>query len=335
MIINTSKKIKKVSYNQVNIPSGVDVSNVTATKSDVLGGKLIVDNNGNIQTGTIQTYTDATSRTSNGTFSTANKYLTSDLTVNVNGSGQIYRHINPTIIRVTTINANTTIRINYKTKIIHLFNWGDGSSVSETNSNNSYTYKSHTYSTAGTYNIIISPKTTGNNSWLLTDSNESNDLITFDEYMFNQSPSSSFGLNVSIIVGDGVAFYRDALSYCSSISTLDLTNMNSLLENRSKGNYYTFKTLPTYLCQYSTIYHLVLGSGIKTLTESCFRYSTVYDMIILDARTSGSNAGIISISTANALPTTITGHIYIHNFKLNTYKQASNWSSKSSYMIGY
>ena len=335
MAINTTKKIKRVSYNQIEIPSGADVSNANATINNVLGGKRFVDGNGNIQAGKIPTYTGVTSRTSNGTFSTTNMYLTSDLTVNVNGSGQIYRHANPTIIRVTTVNANTTIRIRYKTRIVHLFNWGDGSNASETDSDNSYTYKEHTYSTAGTYNIIISPKTTGNNSWSLTSSNESNDLITFNEYMFGQSSSSYFGLNVSIIVGDGAAFYRNALSYCSSISTLDLTNMNSLLENRSKSTYYTFKTLPTELCRYSTIYHLVLGSGIRTLTESCFRYSTVYDMIILDARTDGYTTGVISISTANALPTTITGHIYIHNFKLNTYKNASYWSSKSSYMVGF
>ena len=68
-----------------NLQEGTDVSDTTATASDVLSGKDFYLANGTKTTGTIPTYSGSTTITQNGTVSTSGKYLTSDITVNVSG----------------------------------------------------------------------------------------------------------------------------------------------------------------------------------------------------------------------------------------------------------
>ena len=72
-----------------NLQEGTDVSDTTATASDVLSGKDFYLANGAKTTGTIPTYSGSTTITQNGTVSTSGKYLTSDITVNVSGGGTI------------------------------------------------------------------------------------------------------------------------------------------------------------------------------------------------------------------------------------------------------
>lgn len=62
---------------------GIDVSDADATASDVLSGKTFYAGNKTQKTGTIQTYSGATTITQNGTVATASKYVSNDITVNV------------------------------------------------------------------------------------------------------------------------------------------------------------------------------------------------------------------------------------------------------------
>lgn len=343
MSINTSKKIKRVSYNQTDIPSGVDVSNVTATRDDTLLGKRIVDSNGNIHTGTIQTYTGVASRTSNGTFATANKYVTSDLTVNMNSADYIYRHLNPTIIRIDlraiTSTTSITIKIKQASSGAKAFtmNWGDGTQETISTSTSTQT-KTHSYSVPGIYSIAFSPTNQNDNRFLLTNSDETKEILTFDSYMFGQSSGSHFTYPVSIYCGDSTWFGGNSLSYCDYIEVLDFTKMNSLLERSSSGSiesaYFTQDFLASDLCRFSTIWTLIIGNGINELKSGCFNNSVAWDIIIVDARGTGKSTAPITI-TSSSLPTTIYNKIHINHLRLSTYQNATNWSAKSSYMIGY
>lgn len=66
-----------------DITTGIDISDTTATASDVLSGKDFYLANGTKTTGTIQTYSGNSTITSNGTISTNGKYMNTDLTVSV------------------------------------------------------------------------------------------------------------------------------------------------------------------------------------------------------------------------------------------------------------
>lgn len=62
-----------------------DVSDTTATASDVLSGKDFYLANGTKSSGTIETYSGSTTVTENGTIATNGKYMNSDISVNVQG----------------------------------------------------------------------------------------------------------------------------------------------------------------------------------------------------------------------------------------------------------
>lgn len=64
---------------------GLNLSNANATTNDVLSGKTFYAGNNTLKTGTIQTYSGATTVTENGTLETAGKYVESDITINVSG----------------------------------------------------------------------------------------------------------------------------------------------------------------------------------------------------------------------------------------------------------
>ena len=340
MSINTSKKIKKVSYNQVDVPSGADISNVDAVRSDVLIGKRMVDANGNIHTGSIPKMAGGT-KTSNTTLSTANKYLTSDVVISVNGAGQIYRHLNPTIIEVTTTSANEQISIKVErgdtnaVRTSFYLGWGDGSNKESIATSNASTTLTHTYSTAGTYEIVLAPQTFTYNRWLLTSARESGTILYFSSYTFGQSDASHFTKEIKIFMGDSVGFRDAAFGFCDNIKVLDFSNMNSLLEQTTpSANYYTQKDLPSTVFGVCNIGTLILGSGIKSIGSGCFVNSTVQNMIIKDARSSGGSTAVITATDQYSLPT-ITGKISINSVKISDYRSASYWSAKSSQMVEY
>lgn len=334
MTINTNKKIKKVSYNQVDIPSGVDVSNVTATRNDVLPSKKFIDSNGNIHTGQIQTMAGGT-KTSNQTISTANKYLTSDIVINVNPAGLTYRWINPTIIRVTTTTSNQKIELWFseiKSATLGI-NWGDASSRATVATGTNNQKAEHTYSTAGTYNIVLLPNNINRTTLSNSLENESSGYYyRFDDLCFNQNNNNHFTPVIEIFLGDYAWFDSDAFSYCDNLKTLDFSNLNSLLEAPS-GSYKKSYTLPD-IAKYSTISNLVLGTSIFALGSQCFRYSTINTIIIKDTRTTGSNTSIITYGS-DAFTTGNITRILIPNQKLSNYKNGSGWSSMSSKMYAY
>jgi len=347
MAINTSKKIKKISHNQVNIPSGADVSNVTATRNDVLPSKKFVDSNGNIHSGQMPIYTGVSSRTSNGTFSTANKYVTSDLTIRVDASHYIYRHLNPTIIRIDL--RNVTMPYTMKLYIYQpssgsracYINWGDGADNSPTSVSSSFRdYKSHTYTTQGIHTIIITPQDQGDNRFLLDSSREEIDMMTFGTSgstgIFGQTSSSHFTIPVSIYCGDSAWFKPYSLSYCDNIEVLDFTNMNSLMEQQVTSNtkYFTQDFLADNLCRNSIVWSLIIGSGINEFKSNCFRDTNVWNMVVIDARGTGISTTPITVGSQYTLPT-VVGKILISHLRLDRYKSASYWSAKSSQMFGY
>ena len=339
MAINTTKKIKKVSYNQTEIPSGVDVSNVNATRGDILGGKRFVDENGNVQAGKMLTYDGSTSRTTNGTFSTANRFLTTDLTVNVNAGNLIFRYINPTIIEITTTSSNESISIKFSrassssNRVEFYLGWGDGSSKATIPTSSATTTLSHTYSTAGTYEIVLAPTTYTNSRFYLAASKQNNDILLFSQDTFGQSNSSHFTKKIKIIVGDCVGFEQRAFGWCDNIEVLDFSSWNSLLEK--SDTYYTQKAIPSYTFGVCNIGTLILGNSIFSIDDGAFVSSTVNNIIIKEPRSSGMNANPITAGGSNALPATINGKISINTLKLNAYQNASYWSAFSSKMVEF
>lgn len=323
-----------------DIQTGTDVSDTTATAGDVLSGKDFYLADGSKTTGTIATYTGSTSRTSNGTFSTANKYLTSNLTVSVDGAGQIYRHLNPTIIRLNLTNASANTSITIKIKQFSsggrafTMNWGDGTQDTISTSTSTQT-KTHTYSLQGVYSIVFSPTNQSDNRFTLTNTDESADMLVFDEYMFGQSSNSPFGYPVSIYCGDSTWFASNSLSYCTYIEVLSFENMSSLLEQTTPNQkYFTQDYLAEEMCKNSTIWTLILGNSVSELKGACFNGCTVWDMIIIDARGTGKSTAPITVASSTTLPT-IVNKIHVNHLRLNSYQGASYWSAKSSQMIGY
>ena len=340
MAINTTKKIKKVSYNQIEIPSGADVSNVNATRGDVLGGKRFVDENGNVQAGKILTYEGVTTRTSNGTFATANTYLATNLTVDVDGAGTIYRYLNPTIIEVTTTSSNESMSIKFSrassstNRVAFYLGWGDGSGKVAISTSNATTTLSHTYSTAGTYEIVLAPQTYANNHLSLSSSKQNADILLFSQDTFGQSDSSHFTKKIKIFAGDCVGFEQRAFGWCDNIEVLDLSNYNSLLD-KANSTYYTQRAIPSYTFGVCNIGTLILGNSIFIIDDGAFVSSTVNNIIIKEVRSSGATTTPIVVGGPYALPATLNGKISINSLRLSAYQNASYWALVSSKMVEF
>lgn len=336
---NTSGLINPQDF-ESEISGLTDVSDTTAIAGDVLSGKDFYLADGTKASGTIETYSGATTRTANGTFSTANKYLATNLTVNVNGASQIYRHLNPTIIRIDLRNVTMPYTMHIYIRQggngrAFTMNWGDGSSPETISTSTSTQNKTHQYTSQGIWTIVFSPTDQDKNRFLLTSSFEVQDMLTFDSYMFGQSSNSHFAIPISIYCGDCTQFRSNALSFCDNIEVLDFTNRNSLLEKSvATSAYYTQNTLATDLCRSSIIWTLIIGSGINEFKGNCFNGSQVWNMIIIDCRGAGISNTPITIPSSSTLPT-INGKILINHLRLSRYKSASYWSEKSSYMFGY
>ena len=213
-------------------------------------------------------------------------------------------------------------------------NWGDDSSRATVATGTNAQKAEHTYSTAGTYNIVLLPENINRTNLSTSLENESSGYYyRFDDLCFNQRDNNHFTPVIEIFLGDYAWFDSDAFSYCDNLKTLDFSNLNSLLEAPS-GSYKKSYTLPNYIAKYSTISNLVLGTSIFTLGSQCFRYSTINTIIIKDTRTTGSNTSIITYG-GDAFTTANVTRILIPNQKLSNYKNGSGWSSMSSKMYGY
>lgn len=346
MSINTNKKIKKISYNQTNIPVETDLSNVSVTSADVLADKTFVDSSGNFHKGKMRVYNGTTTLTGRSqTIYTANTYLTSNISSSVsisNPASYLRRHLNPTIIRIdlrnVTLPYTMTIKLrNVSSKNPKEFkiNWGDGSDSETISTSTSTQTKTHSYTAYGVWTIVFTPTSQDYNRFYLGETPESSDMLTFDQFMFGQSANSPFAIPISIYFGDCIGFRAEALSYCTAIETLDFANMNSLLEDYSvRERYYTQKSLVDGLCRNSIIWTLIIGSGIGSFGSNCFNGTAIWNMVVIDARGTGLSTTPINVPNNNTLPT-INGKILINHLRLDRYKQASYWSAKSSQMIGY
>lgn len=336
---NTSALINPQDF-ESEISGLTDVSDTTAVAGDVLSGKDFYLADGTKSTGTIQSMAGGT-KTSNTTLATSGKYLTSDVIIRVNASNYIYRHLNPTIIRIDlrSVTMPYTLKLYFRqgdNGVSSYINWGDGSSPTSVSASFS-DYKSHQYTTQAIYTIVVSPQSQNNNRFLLNNSAEQNDMITFNEYMFGQSSNSHFTIPISIYCGDSAWFRPNSLSYCDNIEVLDFTNMNSLMEQQvtSNNKYFTQDLLAANMCRHSNISTLIIGSGVNRLGGGCFNGTTVFNIIVIDARGTGISTATITLDDNYSLPTTINGKILIKEFRLNAYKSASRWAAKSSIMYAY
>lgn len=240
--ISTSGKYVASDITVGAIPNNYkDTTNADATAGDILYGKVAVNGSGDV-TGTIQTYSGATTITENGIVATAGKYLTSDLTVSVSGGSQ-----NPNI-EILTQDSNgypLTLKTNNYTKIpgymFSNYSWSisRGSfwvNVTDIQLNSGITdigiYAFYYCYGLTSINIPNGVTRIRQNAFAncsnLSSVSLPNTLTTIDTSAFSSCTSLT-----SIVIPNSVKYLRQAVfSSCSNLSSVTLSNTLGTIENQ-------------------------------------------------------------------------------------------------------
>ena len=233
--------------------------------------------------------------------------------------------------------------------------WGDGSST-ETFADTGNQNTTHTYAAAGTYEITLNV-TSGNlgfgdgtSSYCVMGATSGTGLV-----YCNMLQSVSIGSGVT-----SIGTY--AFGYCYSLASVTIP------EGVTSIDKYTFQycrslarvTIPkgvtsigTYAFQYcSSLASVTIPSGVTSIGTYAFRYCYSLASVTIPSSVTSISAnafnGCSGVGTYHVLPTTpptladtnaFSGIpsdciIYVPAASLETYQDATNWSTYASYMVG-